>query len=76
MQVDSIHVHRTSTILEPDLSRVLLRPFMPGDSQRVLRIIQRIMSLGEEQVGPLLEEISRRVLRTAPEYSKPFSGTL
>jgi predicted GH43/DUF377 family glycosyl hydrolase len=57
MQVDSIHVHRTSTILEPDLSRVLLRPFMPGDSQRVSRIIQRIMSLSEEQVAPLLEQI-------------------
>ncbi len=57
MQVDSIHLHRTSTILEPDLSRVLLRPFMPGDSQRVSRIIERIMSLSEEQVAPLLERI-------------------
>ncbi len=57
MQVGSIHVHRTSTILEPDLSRVLLRPFMPGDSQRVSRIIERIVSLREEQVAPLLEEI-------------------
>lgn len=53
-----MHVRRTSTVLKPDQSRVLLRPFNPGDSQRVGRIIARIMSLPEEMVGPLLDEIS------------------
>jgi predicted GH43/DUF377 family glycosyl hydrolase len=53
-----IHVHRTSTILKPDPSRVLLRPFSPGDSQRTARIIARIMALPEDQVGSLLDEIS------------------
>ncbi|HEY6391156.1 MAG TPA: glycoside hydrolase family 130 protein [Bryobacteraceae bacterium] len=53
----SIHVQRTATILEPEQSRVLLRPFMPGDTQRAERIIGRVMSLPEEQVGPLLEEV-------------------
>jgi predicted GH43/DUF377 family glycosyl hydrolase len=57
MPVDSIRLHRTNTILEPDLSRVLLRPFMPGDSRRVARIIERINLLGEEQVAPLLDQI-------------------
>jgi len=55
---NSIHVTRTPTILAPDQSRVLLRPFTPGDSQRVERIISRIMSLPEDRVGGLLEEIS------------------
>ncbi len=54
----SIDVTRTTTILKPDQSRVLLRPFIPGDSQRVSRIISRIMSLPEDRVGPLLEEVS------------------
>jgi predicted GH43/DUF377 family glycosyl hydrolase len=54
----SIHVSRDSTILRPDQSRVLLRPFSPGDSQRVGSIIARIMSLPEERVGVLLNEIS------------------
>jgi predicted GH43/DUF377 family glycosyl hydrolase len=54
----SIHVKRTDTILKPDQSRVLLRPFMPGDRQRADRIIARVMSLPEEQVGPLLDEVS------------------
>jgi predicted GH43/DUF377 family glycosyl hydrolase len=54
----SIHLKRTTTILKPDQSRVLLRPFTPGDSQRVGGIVDRIMLLPEEQVGTLVEGIS------------------
>jgi predicted GH43/DUF377 family glycosyl hydrolase len=54
----SIDVTRTTIILKPDQSRVLLRPFTPGDSQRISRVITRIMSLPEDRVGPLLEEVS------------------
>jgi predicted GH43/DUF377 family glycosyl hydrolase len=54
----SIHVKRTSTILRPDQSRVLLRPFSPGDSERIGRIIARIMSIPEDRVGLLLDEVS------------------
>src|SRR5467141_3034057 len=54
----SIHLKRTTTILKPDQSRVLLRPFNPGDPQRVARIIASIISIPEERVGPLLNEVS------------------
>jgi predicted GH43/DUF377 family glycosyl hydrolase len=54
----SIHVKRTATILTPDQSRVLLRPFSPGSPERVARIIARIMALPEDRVGPLLDEVS------------------
>ena len=54
----SIQVKRTTTILRPDQSRVLLRPFSPGDSQRIGRIIARIMALPEDRVGLLLDEVS------------------
>jgi predicted GH43/DUF377 family glycosyl hydrolase len=54
----SIHLKRQGTILKPDQSRVLLRPFSPGDRQRVGRIIARIISLPEDQVGSLLDEVS------------------
>ena len=57
MNTDSIHIRRNSTILRPDQSRVILRPFTPGDSQRVGSIIARIMSLPEERVCVLLHEI-------------------
>ena len=54
----TVHVRRTSTIIEPDLTRVLLRPFTPGDSRRVARIIERILLVPEEQVGHLLAEVT------------------
>ena len=54
----SIQVKRTTTILRPDQSRVLLRPFSPGDSERIGRIIARIMSLPEDRVGLLLDKVS------------------
>ena len=53
----AIHVNRTPPILEPDQSRVLLRPFSPGGPERSDRIISRIMSLPEDQVGPLLDQV-------------------
>jgi predicted GH43/DUF377 family glycosyl hydrolase len=58
MNANSIHVKRTTTILKPDQSRVLLRSFSLGDPQRDGRIIARIMSLPENRVGPLLDEVS------------------
>lgn len=57
MNGNSVHINRTATVLKPDPSRVLLRQFTPGDSQRVAGIIARIMSFPEDDVGPLLEEV-------------------
>jgi hypothetical protein len=54
----AIHVNRTPPIQEPDQSRVLLRPFSPGGPERVDGIISRIMSLPEDQVGPLMDQVS------------------
>ena len=62
IQDTSIHVKRAPTILKPDQSRVLLRPFSPGDSERAGGIIARIMSIPEDRVGLLLEEISAKNL--------------
>jgi predicted GH43/DUF377 family glycosyl hydrolase len=53
----SLHLKRTATVLKPDQSRVLLRPFHPGDSERVAGIVRRIMSIPEDQVGGLLKKI-------------------
>src|SRR5271154_5790724 len=54
----AIHVRRSSVILAPDQSRVLLRPFTPGGPERMGRIIARILSLSEAEVGPLLDAVS------------------
>jgi predicted GH43/DUF377 family glycosyl hydrolase len=67
-----IHVRRSSTILKPDQSRVLLRPFSPGDSQRASRIVARIVSIPEDRVGPLLEEISAEFSQRHEQIRKLF----
>ena len=46
-----IHLNRTTTILRPDQSRVLLRPFSPGDTERLARIMERILAIPEDRVG-------------------------
>jgi predicted GH43/DUF377 family glycosyl hydrolase len=53
----SIHLKRTGTILNPDQSRVLLRPFSHGSPERIARIFASIMALPEDRVGPLLDEV-------------------
>jgi predicted GH43/DUF377 family glycosyl hydrolase len=68
----SIDVKRQAIVLKPDQSRVLLRPFNPGDPERIGRIIARIMSLPEEQIGPLLNEISAEFSQRHDEIRKLF----
>lgn len=53
-----MRVARDPTILKPDQSRVLLRPFYPGDSQRIAAISTRVLALPEGEVARLLDEIS------------------
>jgi predicted GH43/DUF377 family glycosyl hydrolase len=68
----SIDVKRQAIVLKPDQSRVLLRPFNPGDPERIGRIIARIMSLPEEQIGPLLNEISAEFSERHEQIRKLF----
>src|SRR5208283_4101954 len=72
MNYNSIHVKRTATVLRPDQSRVLLRPFSPEDPQRAGRIIARIMSLPENRVGPLLDEVSAEFSQRHQQIHKSF----
>ena len=72
----SINVKRTATILKPDQTRVLLRPFNPGDVERTGRIFSRIMSLPEEQVGPLVDEVSAEFSQRHGISARSFCGDL
>jgi predicted GH43/DUF377 family glycosyl hydrolase len=72
MNRNSIHVRRTATVLRPDQSRVLLRPFSPEDPQRAGRIIARIMSLPENRVGPLLDEVTAEFSQRHQQIHKSF----
>jgi predicted GH43/DUF377 family glycosyl hydrolase len=53
-----MNLQRRPPILSPDQSRVLLRPFSPGDSERTASIIDRILAIPEEQIASLLEDVS------------------
>lgn len=57
MIANGMHLKRASTVLRPDQSRVLLRPFNPGNAERAGSIIGRILSLSEDRVAALLGEI-------------------
>ncbi len=57
MTTQSIHITRTAIALRPDQSRVLLRPFTPGDARRAERIVARVLSIPESQVVPLLDDV-------------------
>ncbi len=49
-----MHVTRTGVLLRPNNARVLYRPFEPTNPQRAMRIISRVMELGEHEVEGLL----------------------
>ena len=68
----SMHLKRAATILKPDQSRVLLRPFNPGDDQRDGGIVGRIMSLPDGQVCALLDGISAEFSQRHQEIRKVF----
>ena len=53
------NITRSDLILQPDQSRVLLRPFDPGDSDRVDRIISRVLTIPESGIVSLLEDLTR-----------------
>jgi predicted GH43/DUF377 family glycosyl hydrolase len=54
-----LHVRRTGIVLRPNNSRVVIRPFEPTSEHRIERIVARIMSLSETEVGGLLETVMR-----------------
>jgi len=68
----SIHLKRTTPILRPDQSRVLLRPFNPGGRERAARIVSGIMALPEDRVGPLLDEVSAEFSQRHQHIHKLF----
>ena len=52
-----IQVRRTGTILNPDRTRVLIRPFNITNEQRAVNICARVMTLSEEEARVQLEQV-------------------
>jgi predicted GH43/DUF377 family glycosyl hydrolase len=57
MQATPLDVRRHGDRFQPDASRVLLRPFIPVQAQRLTNIIGRVMSLTEGEAEQLLDTV-------------------
>ncbi len=59
-----IRIHRHDTSLDPDSARVIIRPFIPGDSHYITTIIGRALALSPEEasieLAKVLEEFDSR----------------
>jgi predicted GH43/DUF377 family glycosyl hydrolase len=55
--VSPIGVRRREVMLLPDSSRVIVRPFIPGNEQRATTVIGRALALSEEEAGRELEAV-------------------
>src|ERR1039458_8313066 len=51
------NVQRTNVILNPDRTRVLLRPFLVTNDRRATNLCAQIMAIPESAVHPLLAEV-------------------
>jgi predicted GH43/DUF377 family glycosyl hydrolase len=67
-----MNLKRACTILKPDQSRVLLRSLIPGDSQRIGRIVSRVMSIPEEHVSPVFDEVCTEFSQRHHELRERF----
>ncbi|MEK8023425.1 MAG: glycoside hydrolase family 130 protein [Candidatus Hydrogenedentota bacterium] len=53
----TLQLRRHDVMLQPDISRVIIRPFIPSNSHQVSNMIGRILSLSEEEAGRELDII-------------------
>ena len=57
--MSSIHLRRHEIMLLPDSARVVIRPFIPANTNRVVAILGRVLELTEEEVMSELETVHR-----------------
>jgi predicted GH43/DUF377 family glycosyl hydrolase len=55
--VSRIEVRRHEALLLPECSRVIVRPFIPGNAERVTTVIGRALALSEEEAIRNLEDV-------------------
>lgn len=55
--MSSIQIHRHEVTLLPDSARVIIRPFIPGETSLILTVIGRALALTEEEVSCELDVV-------------------
>jgi len=71
-------VQRTAVFINPDRSRVLIRPFRPASEQRIVKIIARLIALSEAEIERLhrqvMEEFAERHQRAKALFLERFES--
>lgn len=70
MEKNDIKVERLSTIIKPNISRVLLRPFRPGSEERITKIFSRVLLLSENEADKILEDVLHEFASRHFNYEK------
>lgn len=52
-----LNIKKIDKKFNPDCSRVIIKPHVPKEADRAKRIIMRVLSLSEEQVGQILDRV-------------------
>jgi len=69
-------IHPSGVIMRPNVARVLIRPFIPGDPARIVNIIGRALALSEaeieEQLVAVTEEFGSRHLKLRDFWRRHF----
>ncbi len=52
-----LNIKRINKKFQPDYSRVIIKPHVPQDKDRIEKIIQRVLSLPEEKVTQVLDRV-------------------
>ena len=53
----TLKARRKSLVINANSSRVITRPYLPGGEERIRKVINRVLSLDEDQVGTVMETI-------------------
>ncbi len=67
-----IKVNRKDMRFNPDPTRIITRFFQPGGPERVLNIIERVLSLSDDDVNITLNQVLRNFSRRHRNISKIF----
>jgi predicted GH43/DUF377 family glycosyl hydrolase len=57
MPPQTLALTRKTLNIKGDATRVLARPFFPGNEARIRAITERVLALPESKVGPILDEV-------------------
>ncbi|HUX22599.1 MAG TPA: glycosidase, partial [Spirochaetia bacterium] len=70
----AITVKRKPVYFYPDSKRVIARPFVPGDAERVASIVQKVIDLDEESVRLVLNQVLREFSKRHRNITKVFEN--